>query len=565
MTNWHLTKSSLALTRRQFLVYGGLGAAAIGISACTGAPAPRLAAPAVTALAQDAADLAFRLTAQHTALPLLPGSPTPVLTYAADMLAGDPAAMAVVPGSYLGPVVRARRGDRLRVHLRNELDEPTNIHWHGLSVPPEMDGQPGNVVAPGAETIYEFTVQNRPGTYWFHPHPHGRTAKQAYGGLAGLIIVTDDEEAALGLPADSQDLPLIIQDRRFDADNQLVYVADSMAGMSDAMMGLLGDRILVNGQANVTQPVATQPYRLRLLNGSNARIYKLAWDNGAPLTVIGTDGGLLSEPATFPYVMLSPGERIELWADFSQAAVDSEIKLVSLAYEGVEANTMAMMHAPALPNGAPFDIMTFAVTEAATSGDILPAQLLPVETLAVATASNGAAPRPFVFAMDDAMNWTINGRVYEMDQVADDETVQFGAIEIWEMINQMDAPVGERASVGGSSMAGMDHSAHMGHGADAAATTPAGSLAKDFMAHPVHVHGVQFLVLERQVDEAQRAGWETVKDGLVDQGWKDTVLVMPGEQVKIILRFDGYRGVYLIHCHNLEHEDGGMMRKFMIM
>ncbi len=128
-----------------------------------------------------------------------------------------------------------------------------------------------------------------------------------------------------------------------------------------------------------------------------------------------------------------------------------------------------------------------------------------------------------------------------------------------------DAPVGESASVGGSSMTGMDHSAHMGHGAGDAATTPAGSPAKDFMAHPVHVHGVQFQVLERQVDEAQRAGWETVKDGLVDQGWKDTVLVMPGERVKIVLRFDGYQGVYLIHCHNLEHEDGGMMRNFEIM
>ena len=108
-----------------------------------------------------------------------------------------------------------------------------------------------------------------------------------------------------------QDIPLIIQDRRFDADNQLTYIAEGMAGMSDEMMGLLGDHILVNGQPDVTLPVATQPYRLRLLNGSNARIYKLAWSNGAPLTVIGTDGGLLSEPATFPYVMLSPGERTE--------------------------------------------------------------------------------------------------------------------------------------------------------------------------------------------------------------------------------------------------------------
>ena len=94
---------------------------------------------------------------------------------------------------------------------------------------------------------------------------------------------------------------------------------------------------------------------------------------------------------------------------------------------------------------------------------------------------------------------------------------------------------------------------------------PAPKPMKDFMAHPVHLHGVQFQVLDRQVDDAQRAGWETIKDGLVDQGWKDTVLVMPGERMRVAMRFDGYRGVYLIHCHNLEHEDGGMMRNFEII
>ncbi len=232
------------------------------------------------------------------------------------------------------------------------------------------------------------------------------------------------------------------------------------------MMGLLGDRILVNGQPDVTLPVATQPYRLRLLNGSNARIYKLAWSNGAPLTVIGTDGGLLTEPATFPYVMLSPGERIELWADFGQEHVGSQIKLVSLAYEGVEAGGMAMGE-PALPNGAPFDIMTFDVTQAVASSDTLPAQLLPVEALSAAMASNAATPRPFVLAMDDAMNWTINGRRYEMDVVADDEKVRFGDTEVWEFINQLDAPpaTGGGAMAGMGNMAGMDHSAHMQHGA----------------------------------------------------------------------------------------------------
>lgn len=552
------------LSRRNFMRLSGLGAATLGLAACTGVTLPQAARPSATpangeASAQNTAPpdaaLVFALTARASETQILPGAATRVLSYAASVEQGDPSAVSAVPGSYLGPIVRVASGDTLTVRLRNELDKPTNVHWHGLVVPTEVDGQPSNVVAPGAEGEYTFTVRNRPGTYWFHPHPHGHTAEQAYRGLAGLFIVTDPAEAALGLPAGTQDIPLVLQDRKFDAGNQLVYIADGMAGMMDQMMGILGDRILVNGQPDVVLPVATQPYRLRLLNGSNARIFKLGWSTGAPLTVLATDGGLLAEPVTVPYVMLAPGERVELWADFGPAGVGDEIKLVSLAYEGVEAGSMGMMMGePALPNGAAFDVMTFAVTEQVESSATLPASLLPVKALAATAAVNAAAPRPFVFAMDDAMNWTINGRMYEMDVVADDERVRFGDVEVWEFSNELAAPAASGA------MAGMDHSAHAQRGA--ATNTEA---MRDFMAHPVHVHGVQFQVVARQVDDAQRAGWETVKDGLVDQGWKDTVLVMPGERVRVVTRFDGYRGLYLIHCHNLEHENGGMMRHFEVV
>lgn len=547
------------LSRRRFLIYSGLGVAALGVSACAGvAPtAPIAATPASAAPLIDANDLLeFTLTARQGATSILPGAATQTLGYMAEVLQGDAGAVTALPDSYLGPLVRVTRGQTVRVHVRNELDEPTNVHWHGLIVPAEVDGQPSNLVAPGAEAEYTFTVQNRPGIYWFHPHPHERTAEQAYAGLAGLFIVTDAEETALGLPAGAQDIPLVIQDRRFDADNQFAYIAPGMAGMMDQMMGILGDRILVNGRVAATLPVATQPYRLRVLNGANARIYKLGWSNGAPLTVIATDGGLLESPVTAPYVMLAPGERIELWADFSGEAVGGEVKLVSLPFTGVEAGAMAMMgmmhQASALPNGAAFDIMTFAITEAVAHTSVLPATLLPVEQLAADTAINAAAPRTFVFAMDDAMNWTINGRVFEMDVVADDEKVRFGDTEIWELANLLAAP---------AAASGMDPGAHTSHGSST--TTPAPM--RDFMAHPVHLHGVHFQVLNRQVDDAQRAGWESVKDGLVDAGWKDTVLVMPGERVRIAVRFDGYRGRYLFHCHNLEHEDSGMMRYFEVV
>ncbi len=562
--------ASQPISRRRFLQYSGLGAAALGLAACTGAglpvaPGATPAGAAAATLTTPASLLEFVLAARRIEAPILPGATTQALGYVAEVLQGDAGAITALPDSYLGPIIRVTRGQTIRVHVRNELDEATNVHWHGLIVPSAADGQPSNLVAPGAEAEYTFEVRNRPGTYWFHPHPHGRTAEQAYHGLAGLFIVTDTEETALGLPAGAQDIPLVLQDRRFDAGNQLVYIASGMAGMMDAMMGILGEHILVNGRPDVTLPVTTQPYRLRLLNGSNARIYKLGWSTGAPLTVIGADGGLLAAPVTKPYVMLSPGERVEVWADFSGAEVGSEVKLVSLPFEGVEAGAMAMMgmmHAePSLPNGAAFDVMNFAVTEAVAHTVTLPATLLPVETLAATAAVNAAAPRPFIFAMDDAMNWTINGRLFEMDVVADDEKVRFGDTELWELANLMAAP----APVAAGGMAGMDHGGHGASTPDAATPATAQMPMRDFMAHPVHLHGVHFQVLDRQIDDAQRAGWETVSEGLIDQGWKDTVLVMPGERVRIAVRFDGYRGPYLFHCHNLEHEDSGMMRYFEVI
>lgn len=554
--------SNQPISRRHFLLYSGLSATALGFAACTSAvsltaPAVPTSSPALST--KNTALIEFTLTARKLDTPILPGKATQALGYVASVVQGDAGAVTALLDSYLGPIVRVARGQSVRVHVRNELDEPTNVHWHGLIVPAEVDGQPSNLIAPGAEAKYTFEVRNRPGTYWFHPHPHERTAEQAYRGLAGLLIVTDAEEAALGLPSGAEDLPLVIQDRRFDADNQLVYIAPGIAGMTDEMMGILGDHILVNGRPGLSLPVSTQAYRLRLLNGSNARIYKLAWSSGAPVTVIATDGGLLQTPVNAPYVTLSPGERVELWVDFSHDPVGAEVKLVSLPFEGVEAATMDMMgmmhHAPALPNGAAFDIMSFAVTETVEHSMLLPSTLLPVERLGAQTAVNAGQPRTFVFAMDDAMNWTINGRSFEMDVVAEDEKMRFGDTEVWELVNLMEAPV----PVAAGEMAGMDHGAHGDHGS--ATMQP---MMRDFMAHPVHLHGVHFQVLDRRVDDAQRAGWETVKDGLIDEGWKDTVLVMPGERVRIAVRFDGYRGRYLFHCHNLEHEDAGMMRYFEV-
>ena len=178
-------------------------------------------------------------------------------------------------------------------------------------------------------------MNNRPGTYWFHPHPHGITGYQVYKGLAGMFIV---EESKSNLPSDKYELPLVIQDRRFDSSNQLLYLENNMM---DRMVGFLGDQILINGQSDTSMEVDKATSRFRVLNGSNSRIYKLAWSDGSDLTVIGNDGGLLSKPTEKPYIILGPGERIDIWRDFSDTNSGEHISLNSLAFNS--GTSMGMM------------------------------------------------------------------------------------------------------------------------------------------------------------------------------------------------------------------------------
>ena len=246
----------------------------------------------------------------------------------------------------------------MRVNFQNNLPQGQTsiVHWHGLILPEDMDGHPRFAIEPGQTYVYEFEVINRAGMNWFHPHPDMLTGQQAYAGLAGLFIVTDPEEAALKLPAGAYEVPIVLQDRTLDTNNQLLYLGSKigtprnggMGGMNNSdrsgngmgdmssMMGFLGQQIFVNGKPDFTLAAATRVYRLRILNGSNSRIYKLGWSNGNPLTVIGTDGSLLTQPVEKKYVMLAPGERVDVWADFSKLKVGTELALNSLVFSGAE-------------------------------------------------------------------------------------------------------------------------------------------------------------------------------------------------------------------------------------
>ncbi len=479
-------------------------------------------------------DVEIELTAHPSEVPILGNPPTRVWKYSAKLIRGPKNTIQELEGTYLGPVFRFKKGQKVRIIFYNNIPDKTIVHWHGLHVPQEADGHPRFVIRKGQKYVYEFEVKNRAGTYWFHPHPHGRTGPQVYMGMAGLLLVTDEEESSLKLPEGDNDIPIVIQDKTFDNRNQLVYLT---GGMMERMTGFLGEQVLVNGQPDFTLQVSTSVYRLRVLNGSNSRIYKLAWSNGRPLTVIGTDGGLLERPVTKRYIMLGPAERVDLWVDFSDYSVGDELILKSLPFSGASTGGMGGMMGRRMGrrkrrrvpgNGEELNIMKVKIagkTEAKRT--ILPRRLSNPGFHRPEDAINRNSPRTFRFAME-RMRPTINGRTFQMTGVAGDEIVKLNTLEVWELIN----------SSGGMGMMG-------------------GMMQ---MPHPVHIHGLQFQVLER----TPSSGWETIKDGFIDNGWKDTVLLMPGMRVKVLLKFEDYTGLFLYHCHNLEHEDLGMMRNYLV-
>ncbi len=476
----------------------------------------------------------IELTAIPSELQLFSGDKTKVYTYETRLVKGEQHSLEAMEGSYLGPIIRVKQGQKIRIRFKNQLPRESVIHWHGLHIPQEMDGHPMYAIKNGEQYIYEFEVNNRPGTYWFHPHPDKITGPQVYQGLAGLFIVEDNHR---DLPSVEYDVPLIIQDRMFDSSNQLVYLQNNGMGQ---MQGFLGDRILVNGNPDTSFNVSKSTYRFRVLNGSNSRIYKLAWNDGEDAIIIGTDGGLLEKPLKKPYLMLAPGQRAEIWKDFSGLNTGNEIRLQSLAFDdgtsmGMGGGMMGgMMQAGGVENGIAFNVASFKVTENNGKRMELPLTLSTIAPLNPTDAVNNANPRQFYF-YNQRMQWVINGETFEMDEVADWEKVKLNTTEIWEFIN------GDNGR---------------GRG-----------MMQDMMRmpHPVHLHGLQFQIIERDISGMQRVVWESVKDGFMDEGWQDTFLLLPGMKVKIIMKFEDFKGIFVYHCHNLEHEDMGMMRNYEVI
>ncbi|MEY4767740.1 MAG: hypothetical protein RL637_379 [Pseudomonadota bacterium] len=483
-------------------------------------------------------DVEFELTALPNAISILRGEKTHVYQYTAQLIKGPERSLQFLKAGYLAPLIHLQQGQKVRVIFRNQLPEASIVHWHGLHVPQHSDGHPQYAINSGEQYVYEFEVLNPAGSSFYHPHTHELTGKQVYYGLGGLIIVEDELEKKLMLPKGEFDLPFVIQDRRFNSQNQLIYAHQ----MPQRMMGFLGDHILINGEINKSFQVKSRAYRFRALNASNSRIYKLAWDDGTPLIAIGTDGHLLASPQQLPYIMLSPGERVDLWLDFTGRSLNSVATLVSLPFSGVMP-TMAGMHGrgrrqmggmgmmnSTLPQGAKFTLAQFNITEVIHDSPHLPKQLAPFKLWTDADVDNANTPIEIGLSMSP-MSPRLNGHTFAMDRVFDTEVVALGSRKKIKLFHQ----------------------------------TGLGMMSQMLtMAHPVHLHGQQYQVLSRKNVSMNPEQYAMVKDGFIQQAWKDTVLVMPGEEIEIIKPFEDYRGLFLYHCHNLEHEDLGMMRQFYV-
>jgi len=467
----------------------------------------RLAIPALGLLGANllADDIVFNMTAANSTQQILEGAETETMRYTAELVEGPASTLAVVPNTYLGPIISVNTGDNVKVHFQNELDYETCTHWHGLDIPDAADGHPKDAFGPGESYDYEYIIRNRAATYWYHPHPDMMTGEQAYRGLASFFIVSDEAEQALDLPRGEFDLPLCIQDADFDASNQWVYNGTNM-------QGFFGGTTLVNGNPDVTYSAATRMYRLRLLNGSQSRILKLAFSDGTPIVVIGVDGGLLEAPEEYPYLIMGPGERYELWADFSNKNVGDVITMQTLAYSD----------AAGPGQGDADDIMTFSIDRAEEETLSLPTSLVPMGEVFDVADVQGEKTWAISFS---APNFMINGGLFSMLYAAENEQATGDTVEMVTITN---------------------------------------STGQMKFAHPMHFHGRQFQIYSRSVSSSGQAAYDTVKDGLVDSGWKDTFVIMPYETVTFLVRWSRHPGLFVYHCHNLPHEDMGMMRNFQV-
>lgn len=404
-----------------------------------------------------------------------------------------------INGSYLGPVLRMATGDTIRLNVTNRLQERTTLHWHGFSLPAKADGGPHQAIDPGAVWSPEFEVREKASTMWYHSHHLHNTAEQVWGGLAGLVLIEDAEARGLKLPDTYgvDDIPVVLQDRFFLKDGQMPY----QLSMHARMMGMTGNIALVNGTIAPFFDVTTSLIRLRLLNGSNASLYTLGFDDGRAFHQIASDGGLLGAAAPMRQLRLSPGERAEIVVDMSDGR---RTMLRSVASGG----------GGMMGGGPAFDFLELRPTRVLETSTRLPARLAELPKAVVDSSSKTRRFELQMSGMGPLARFRINGRSMKMNLI--NEVVEKGIAEIWEVSN----------------------------------ASP--------MAHPFHVHNTQFRILDRN-GTAPAPGERGLKDTVLVNPQERVRLL-----VRFDHYIDAERP-YMYHCHILEHEDAGMMGQFTVV
>jgi spore coat protein A len=430
-------------------------------------------------------------------------------------------------GSIPGPTFETRSGEGLLVEWVNALPEKhllpvdhsihgaeaelpevrTVVHLHGAKAPPESDGYPEAWYASGKSALCHYPNAQDAATLWYHDHTLGINRLNVYAGLLGAFLIRDSVEDALNLPKGNHEIPLVVFDRIFDREGQLYYpVSDDWK--SAWMPEFFGNAILINGKLLPYLEVEPRKYRLRILNAANARFLHFSISGEVPFHQIGSDQGLLPAPATLRYLSLAPGERADVIVDFSgqrgkQLALKNDIQ----------------------------EIMQFRVAGKAVRDD----SSLPAMLRLLPRTPESAAIRTRDLTLDEIDNLVgepatmmLNAAHWCMPVT---ENPVLDSVEIWNLINLTDD------------------------------------------AHPIHLHLVRFQILDRRrfaVDEYMtkktlRYTGRAVLPEPGEGGWKDTVRADPGMITRIIVRFEGFTGRYVWHCHILEHEDNEMMRPFQVL
>jgi FtsP/CotA-like multicopper oxidase with cupredoxin domain len=513
-------------------------------------------------------------------------------------------------GSLPGPTIEVSRGQRLQVEWINALpgDQPypitavtapdgsqnepgrggrpanqtvatlppwTVVHLHGGRTIANSDGWTENGSLSGQSTTSDYTNDQQATLLWYHDHAMGITRFNVYTGLAGLYVIRDTEEAALHLPDGPYEIPLLLQDRNLDTTPDGALTGRLLHKVEDGTMEFFGPFTLVNGTIWPYLPVEAWQYRLRLLNGSNSRFYRLVLldEQGKPaldkITQIGTDGGLLGRPVAVPQdgLLLAPAERADLIVDF-RARPGQRLTLVNTA--GAPFDNSPATRIPGIPdpdNRLPHpEVMEFRVSPQPVDDPfVLPATLstsyrrlehdrlppdhqhrlvalveypdgmLTLRELAEVLEGDAAAGEALIVIADEQGKTVQYRTVARQFEDTVNWFVAYGSTEVWSVIN----------------------------------------LTED--THPFHVHLVQFQALSR--DLYNKDGFNPETGGTTspvffqghgsldanEMGWKDTVRVNPGELVSIAATFDGFTGRFMYHCHLLEHEDHDMMRPFIVM